>query len=266
MAARKVTTKKTTKKAAPVRRAASSRKSSRSLNLMDNFKFGESYTSLVLGIIVVIVTAVLLVSFFKTRSNTSHIDNQQGTTSISTIAEHLDKITPTVDPSATAAPTTIPTATSVPTPTTQVATTTPTPTPVPTKVAPTQPGTVTYRIQAGDNLWKIAEEQYHDGYQWVAIAKENNLTNTDVINVGNILILPKVSPSTTVAQAKPVPSQVTQSPKISGTSYIIMSGDDLWDIAVRAYGDGYKWITIAKANNLSSPNLIHSGNSLKIPR
>jgi putative chitinase len=268
MAARKITTKKTTKKAAPVRKAASPRKTSRSTSLMDYFRLGESYTSLVLGIIVVIAIAVLLVSFFKTRTNSSHIDNQQGTTSISTIAEHLEKVTPTSFPSITEAPTASPTPTSAPIPTrVPTATVTPTSTPVPTQVAPSnKPGTVTYRIKAGDDLWKIAEEQYHDGYQWVAIAKANNLSNPSIINIGNILILPKVTPSPTISSAKSAQSEVAQSSKINGTSYVIMHGDDLWDISVRAYGNGYKWVDIAKANNLSSPNLIHVGNSLKIPR
>ena len=223
----------------------SSKKTSYSANLVDYFRLGESYTSLVLGIIVVIAIAVLLVSFFKTRTNSSHIDNQQGTTSISTIAEHLDKITSTPAPSVTVAPT---------------------PTSVPPKIAANQSGAVTYRIKAGDDLWKIAEEQYHDGYQWVAIAKANNLSNPSLINVGNIIVLPKVTPTPTLAQAKTAPTQVAQGTKIGGTTYVIVHGDDLWDIAVRAYGNGYKWVDIAKANNLSSPNLIHAGNSLKIPR
>src|SRR6266700_1648836 len=36
-------------------------------SLLDFLKFGESYTSLILGIIVVIVATVLLLSFVKTR-------------------------------------------------------------------------------------------------------------------------------------------------------------------------------------------------------
>jgi nucleoid-associated protein YgaU len=45
-----------------------------------------------------------------------------------------------------------------------------------------------------------------------------------------------------------------------------VKGDSLWKIAVRAYGDGYKWVSIAKANKLVNPNLIHSGNVLTLPR
>jgi nucleoid-associated protein YgaU len=40
----------------------------------------------------------------------------------------------------------------------------------------------------------------------------------------------------------------------------------LWTIAVRAYGDGYKWTEIAKANKLVNPNLIHPGNVFVLPR
>jgi nucleoid-associated protein YgaU len=273
MAARKTTTRKTTR-ATPSRKVTSSRKSSRpqrSTSLMDNFKLGESYTSLVLGIIVVIVVAILLVSLFKTRTPSSHLDSQQGTTSISTVAEQLDKATPTVAQEGSPTPTVVPTATPLPTATaTPVPTMTPvpkvTPTAIPSKAPVNQPGNVTYRIKAGDDLWKIAEEQYHDGYQWVAIAKANNLTNPSVINVGNIIVLPKVTPTPTMASSQPTQPQVSNGAKITGTTYVIMHGDDLWDIAVRAYGDGYKWVDIARANGYSSPNLIHAGNSLKIPR
>ncbi|PIZ97158.1 MAG: lectin, partial [Candidatus Levybacteria bacterium CG_4_10_14_0_2_um_filter_35_8] len=38
------------------------------------------------------------------------------------------------------------------------------------------------------------------------------------------------------------------------------------NIAVRAYGDGYRWVDIARANGLENPDLIFSGNVLKIPR
>ncbi|HUV71729.1 MAG TPA: LysM peptidoglycan-binding domain-containing protein [Clostridia bacterium] len=46
----------------------------------------------------------------------------------------------------------------------------------------------------------------------------------------------------------------------------MVKGDTLWDISVRAYQDGYRWVEIAEANNLSNPNIIHPGNALTIPR
>lgn len=55
---------------------------------------------------------------------------------------------------------------------------------------------------------------------------------------------------------------------INGTSYTIQKGDSLWTISVRAYGDGYKWTEIWKANKkmISNPNLIFAGNKLVLPR
>lgn len=49
----------------------------------------------------------------------------------------------------------------------------------------------TYTIVQGDNLWKVALSQYGDGYVWVKIAKTNNLSNPDVIHPGNVLTLPR---------------------------------------------------------------------------
>ncbi len=53
---------------------------------------------------------------------------------------------------------------------------------------------------------------------------------------------------------------------ISGDRYTVVKGDNLWDISVRAYGNGFRWTEIAKANNLVNPRVIHSGNVLILPR
>jgi nucleoid-associated protein YgaU len=114
----------------------------------------------------------------------------------------------------------------------------------------------------GDNLWKIAEKYYGSGYNWVDIAKENNLANPGVITEGQKLTIPNVEPKTaTVKEVKTVSTE-----PITGATYQVVKGDCLWTIAVRAYGDGYKWTEIAKANKLDNPGLIHSGNILVLPR
>ncbi len=53
---------------------------------------------------------------------------------------------------------------------------------------------------------------------------------------------------------------------IDGNKYTVQKGDTLWDISVRAYGDGFKWVEIAEANDLANPDLIHSGNEFVLPR
>ena len=61
-------------------------------------------------------------------------------------------------------------------------------------------------------------------------------------------------------------SEVSRTQRIVEPTYTVVVGDTLWSIAVRTYADGYKWTEIAKANNLSNPDLIHAGNVLKLPK
>jgi putative chitinase len=125
----------------------------------------------------------------------------------------------------------------------------------------------TYKVQKGDHLWAIAQKLYGSGYNWVDIAKENNLKNPGLLYTDQELKLPKVAvrdvttPKTTVASKTDVNAAT-----ISGDSYKVVKGDNLWSIAVRAYGDGYKWPDIAKANDLKRPGHILVDQELKLPR
>lgn len=123
-----------------------------------------------------------------------------------------------------------------------------------------------HTVAAGEHLWSIAERYYESGYNWVDIARENNLSRPDRITVGQELTIPRaavIRPQAETQAAEPV-AQAT----ISGASYTVVKGDSLWNIAVRAYQDGYKWPEIAKANakTVANPNLIEVGMVLKLPR
>lgn len=51
-------------------------------------------------------------------------------------------------------------------------------------------------------------------------------------------------------------------------TYVVKSGDNLWNIAKKYYGDGSKWQTIYDKNKSvvgSNPNLIYAGQKLVIP-
>ncbi len=47
--------------------------------------------------------------------------------------------------------------------------------------------------------------------------------------------------------------------------YVVRRGDYLWKIAIQKYGDGYKWVEIARANHLVNPDLLFRGQKLIIP-
>jgi nucleoid-associated protein YgaU len=120
-------------------------------------------------------------------------------------------------------------------------------------------------VQPGDNLWKVAERYYDSGYNWVDIAFENDITDPGIIEMGQELVIPNVEPKeATVTIAQEILEKQVQ--PISGATYIVVTGDNLWNIAIRAYGDGYRWTDIATENDLDKPNIIHTGNILVLPR
>ena len=129
----------------------------------------------------------------------------------------------------------------------------------------TKDGKTVHIVQPGDSLWIVAERYYDSGYNWIDIAFENDVANPGLIDMGQELVIPNVEPKeATVKIAQEILDKQIQ--PISGATYTVVTGDNLWNIAIRAYGDGYRWTDIATENDLSIPNLIHTGNILVLPR
>lgn len=121
----------------------------------------------------------------------------------------------------------------------------------------------THTIEKGDNLWQIAEKYYGSGFNWVDIAKENQIKNPDRIEIGLKLAISSTRvrvPVEKIALAKEAISPIL------GEKYQVIRGDNLWKICLRAYGDGYRWVQVAKTNDLKNPGLIHPGNTLTLSR
>lgn len=206
----------------------------------ENEQVSESYISIGLGLLVVVVVGILLYNYFTSRNANKNA------------AQNENKVTEEATTSA-------------------------------------QPGS-TYVVQEGDTLWSISEKSYGTGFDWPKIAEANKLASTDSLEAGQKLEIPVLpaspaasaavaaSPATTEATPAPSASPVaTPEPKqeapaptptaaINGTSYTVVAGDTLWDIACRAYGDCYAWAKIATENKLVNPNLIHPGNVFTLPR
>ena len=101
-----------------------------------------------------------------------------------------------------------------------------------------------YTVVSGDTLSGIAS-RYGTTYQ--ELAKYNGIENPDLIFPGQVIRIPK--------------GEV----KDEKTYYTVVSGDTLWAIAERFYGDGSKYPKIAEANNIENPDLIYPDKVLYIP-
>ncbi len=53
--------------------------------------------------------------------------------------------------------------------------------------------------------------------------------------------------------------------KATEQTYILLQDEYLWDVAVKFYGDGFRWTDIAKANKLENPDYVPPGTKLIIP-
>jgi nucleoid-associated protein YgaU len=81
---------------------------------------------------------------------------------------------------------------------------------------------------------------------------------------------PEVAPAADEApaampEAEPAAAPPPPPPPPAARTYTVVSGDTLWAISERFYGDGSKYQVIADASNVSNPDLIHPGQVLTIP-
>lgn len=125
----------------------------------------------------------------------------------------------------------------------------------------------THTVTRGEHLSSISTKYYKRGDLWPALVKANNIANPSVIEPGTKLTVPKSEE----AQAVKLSDIFQKSKdKITESKYTVQRGDTLWDIAGRAYGNGFAWTKIDQANELgrlpTGRPLIHTGNVLTIPR
>lgn len=69
------------------------------------------------------------------------------------------------------------------------------------------------------------------------------------------------------AADEPIEEAVAEAPpeEPAARTYTVESGDTLWAIAERFYGDGSKYQVIADASGIPNPDLIHPGQVVTIP-
>jgi murein DD-endopeptidase MepM/ murein hydrolase activator NlpD len=122
---------------------------------------------------------------------------------------------------------------------------------IPAAAAPPPQAGDVYVVQAGDTLSSIAARF---GLKLSDIAAANNLSNTNLIFIGQRLVLPTSQPS---AFPTAGPSGLSAS-----SVYVVQAGDTLFTIATRF---GVKMADIALANSIEDTNYIYVGQRLLIP-
>lgn len=137
------------------------------------------------------------------------------------------------------------------------------PEPTPTGDAtPTAPGSegFWYTVVSGDNLSRLAARF---GTTVAAIMSANNITNANIIRVGQQLWIPgtEAAPPTTTPQPTET-AQPTPTDSSGGFYYTVRPGDTLSAIAARF---GVTLSALIQANNITNANVIRVGQQLWIP-
>lgn len=126
----------------------------------------------------------------------------------------------------------------------------------------------TYIVQPGDSTWKLAEDHYGDGFDYVKIEQVNGLEHDQHLEIGQELIIPALDDSEVfqrgILQQNEI--QTEQESDQRSELYEIQPGDSLWSIAEVELGDGQRWVEIWGNNSeaLVHADLIYPGQFLLI--
>lgn len=119
---------------------------------------------------------------------------------------------------------------------------------------------ISYVVQRGDTLWKLAARYYGAGRFWTRIYQDNRDTirSPHRLRVGQVLTI-----YLTDANEGPAETETF----MDGDTYTVKSGDSLWRIARKCYGKGSLWQLIYQANQsrIANPNRIRTGQVFTIP-
>jgi len=132
---------------------------------------------------------------------------------------------------------------------------------------------MTYKVENGDSLWKIARKF---GVGTGELAAQNKLNAKSVLRVGQTLTIPPggvagyqaKAPAVSSSKAKAPSKKANHSRKTetvsagNGTKYTVASGDSLWKIAAK---HKVKSSAIAEANKISLSTQLKVGQVLVIP-
>ena len=140
------------------------------------------------------------------------------------------------------------------------------------------------QVQPGDSLWAIAGQEYGNPQEWPQIwganqgqVEDNGQTFTDpsLIDPGWQLTVPDASPAATTVPPVETPAAAASPPALNAEQEVeVQSGDSLWAISGREYGNPQDWTQIWDADQgqteengqvFTDPSLIDPGWELPVP-
>ena len=130
---------------------------------------------------------------------------------------------------------------------------------VPSPVVKNATSYMTYTVQTGDTLWKIARK-YNCSITEIMAANSDRIKNPNRIHAGWQLKIPQSGAPITGS----TPDAVLPENRKSGI-YIVRQGDTLWKIA-RKYNCSVAEIVSLNRELIRNPALIYSGWELKVPQ
>jgi nucleoid-associated protein YgaU len=158
--------------------------------------------------------------------------------------------------------------------------------------SPAPPADLDVQVQPGDSLWAIAGREYGDPQEWPAIwganrgqTEDNGETFTDpsIIDPGWELAVPTPPPPATATPPVEAPASgsahasaaAPSPPALNADQEVeVQSGDSLWAISGREYGNPQDWTRIWDADQgqtedngqtFTDPSLIDPGWNLPVP-
>ncbi len=139
------------------------------------------------------------------------------------------------------------------------------------------PREIIHKVVSSDNLIELSKKYYGDGTKWRQIheANKDKIPNPDVLYTGLELLIPEIAISEkrdddiaygSLPERESDEEVFTTTTTTPGT-HTISSGDTLYSIARKYYGDSAMWVKIHDANedDIEDKRLLEVGQTLVIP-
>lgn len=123
------------------------------------------------------------------------------------------------------------------------------------------PGPYLYVVQAGDTIGSIALQF---GKDMIELIEANNLTDSEILSIGQEIIIPEYQPTVTDSQTS---GAAGGGAAVGGgasvlVEHVVQPGETLGTIAEDF---GISAAELARANNIANPNLLREGQVLAVP-